>query len=192
MKKPFRTFLRDSRGIAAIEIAFIMPFMLMLYFGLADLTSVISLNRKVTYSADVVADLVTRHTNTVLKADIADYYNGSDMIMAPVDPAAYQVEIFGYRMVGTTVTQIWKTSDTAGGSCGAAPSTTAMAPLMVSGNDLILTRVCSTYTPYMASFLGTSILGTSPFVVSESNTRRPRSSLQLTCYQTTIGGAVCS
>ena len=61
MFRSLARFRKDQSGVAALEIAFIMPFLLFLYFGLVDLTAMISLNRKVTYSASVVADLVTQN-----------------------------------------------------------------------------------------------------------------------------------
>lgn len=197
MSKVRKKFLRDNQGAAAIEMAMIFPFLIFLYFGMADLTGLVSLNRKVTYSADVIGDLVTRNTDSVLKSQIADYYNASDLILLPTPTANVRVEVYGFRNTGTSalpiVVQRWATNNGKGSSCGSAPSTSTMATLMGSGNDLVVARVCTTYTPYVASFLGQSILGASTFNVSKMITRRPRSSLKLNCYQTTVVAAtLCS
>ena len=192
MKSKFRNFIAESRGVAAIEVAFIMPFMLLIYFGLFDITSLVSVNRKVTYAASVVADLVAQNKTSVLKSDIQNYFNASNMVMAPFSPAEVRVEVFGYRIAGATISQVWKTDNGQATACGAAPSTGAMAPLMVAGNDLVIARVCTTYQVYAANFLGYNIVNASSFVISESITQRPRSTLKLTCYNTTVGGTVCS
>lgn len=197
MRNAGKKFLRDSRGAAAIEMAMIFPFMIFLYFGMADLTGLVSLNRKVTYAADVIGDLVTRSNDSILKSDILDYYNSTDLIMMPTPSANVRVELFGYRNTGTAaspvITQTWSTNNAKGSSCGAAPVTTSMASLMGSGNDLIVARVCTTYTPYVANFMGQSILGASTFKVSKMITRRPRGSLKLNCYQTTVAaGTACT
>ena len=192
MTSKFKKFLGETRGIAAIEVALVLPFLLLIYFGLFDLTSLISVNRKVTYAASVMADLVALNKTSVLKSNIQDYYAAANMVMAPTPAASVRVEVFGYRISGVTITQAWKTDNAGGGSCGAAPSTAAMAPLMVAGNDLVVARVCTTYTPYASNFLGHAILGDTPLLVGETITQRPRSSLQLTCYNTAVGGAVCS
>jgi Flp pilus assembly protein TadG len=197
MKKQQRKFFKDTRGAAAIEMAMIFPFMIFLYFGMADLTGLVSLNRKVTYAADVMGDLVTRDTDSILKSEIVDFYNSTDLIMMPTPYANVRVELFAYRNTGTAaspvIAQIWKTNNGNGSSCGAAPVTTTMPALMTSGNDLILARVCTTYTPYVANFMGQSILGASTFAVSKMITRRPRSSLKLMCYQTTVAaGTACT
>lgn len=192
MISKFRKFIHETRGIAAIEFALIMPFMLIIYFGLFDITALVSMNRKVTYSASVVADLVAQNKTSVLKADIQNYFNAANMVMSPTPAAQVRVEVFGYRKSGLTISQIWKVDNGQASACGAAPATSAMDPLMVAGNDLVVARVCMTYEVYAANFLGHSIVNASSFFIGESITQRPRSTLKLTCYNTTVGGAVCS
>jgi Flp pilus assembly protein TadG len=192
MKNKLRKFVGETRGIAAIEFAFIMPFMLLVYFGLFDITALVQVNRKVTYSASIVADLVAQNKTSVLKSKLSDYYSAANLVMAPISSSAVRVEVFGYRIAGSTVSLIWKTNNGQATSCGTDPSTTAMAPLMVAGNDLVVARVCTTYAPSVANFLGHSIVNSSSFNIGESITQRPRSTLKLTCYNTVVGGAVCS
>lgn len=192
MKCKFKKFTGETRGIAAIEFALIMPFMLLIYFGLFDIVSLVSVNRKVTYAASVVADLVAQNKTSVLKSTIQNYFNASNMVMAPMPTNVVRVEVFGFRKSGSTISQIWKVDNGQSSSCGAAPSTAAMDPLMFAGNDLVVARVCTTYEVYAANFLGHSIVNSSSFKIGESITQRPRSTLKLTCYNTTVGGAVCS
>ena len=192
MKSTFRKFIGETKGVAAIEIAFIMPFMLLLYFGLFDITALVSVNRKVTYSASIVADLVAQNKTSVLKSKLSDYYSAANLVMAPTPSTAVRIEVFGYRIAGTTVSLIWKTNNSQATSCGADPVTTAMAPLMVAGNDLVIARVCTSFEPTIGNFLGHNWMGSSAFQVGESITQRPRSTLKLTCYNTTVGGTVCS
>ena len=187
-----KNFIRESKGIAAIEVALVLPVLLLLYFGLFEITNLVTLNRKVTYAASVVADLVAQNKTSVLKVDVQNYFNAANMVMAPTPGAQVRAEVFGYRKAGATISLLWKTNNGAGSSCGAAPTMGAMAPLMVSGNDLVVARVCTTYQPYTGSFLGHYIVGDSSIVIQENITQRPRSTLTLTCYTTTVGGALCS
>ncbi|HUR43659.1 MAG TPA: TadE/TadG family type IV pilus assembly protein [Aestuariivirga sp.] len=166
--------------MAAIEMAFIMPFMLLLYFGLVDLTGLISLNRKVTYAASVVADLVTQNQTTVTGANINDYFNAAKLVMRPGDLSNIRVEVYQFRNVSGTITNQWSKKSTGGTACS-IPSTTGMASLMTDGNDIIVAEVCTTYTPFIATFLGQSILGATTFPMSEEIALRPRQSATLTC-----------
>ncbi len=194
LKKTLSIFLKSENGVAAIEMAFILPAMLLLYFGLMDVTGLVSMNRRITASASITADLVGQQKTSVLKPVIVDQYNATEMIMSPTPIANVRVEIFGYRVDAalTTVTKIWHTSNNQGPSCGIDPDTANMLPLMAAGNDLVVARSCITYTPYVATFLGTTILGSTSFLVKQTISVRPRSSLQLTCYDTTVGGTVCA
>ena len=173
-------FRKDVRGVAAIEMAFIMPFLLFLYFGLIDLTAMISFNRKITYSASVVADLVTQNSTTVTASAMNDYFDAAELVMSPTSLDDVRIDIYQYRNISGTITNQWKKSSTGGTAC-AAPNTTGMADLMTDNNDLIVTVVCMNYSPYVASFLGKAILGATSFTLSEQIALRPRQSTTLAC-----------
>jgi Flp pilus assembly protein TadG len=180
MYKLFARLKKDQSGMAALEIAFIMPFLLFLYFGLVDLTAMISLNRKVTYAASVVADLVTQNDTNVKATDIDDYFQAATLVMKPTPMTNVRVEVYQYRNVAGAITNQWSRKSTNGANC-AAPTTTGMNNLMTDGNDLIVAVICTTYTPYIATFLGTNILGATSFGMSEQIALRPRQSGTLGC-----------
>ncbi len=180
MFKLFKRLRKDQSGVAALEIAFIMPFLLFLYFGLVDLTAMISLNRKVTYAASVVADLVTQNDTTVTSANITDYFSAASLVMKPTPMTNVRVEVYQYRNVSGTITNQWSRKSANGAAC-TAPTTAGMNGLMTDGNDLIVAVVCTTYTPYIATFLGQQILGATTFTMNEQIALRPRQSATLTC-----------
>ncbi len=171
---------KDQSGVAALEIAFIMPFLLFLYFGLVDLTAMISLNRKVTYASSVVADLVTQNDATVTSANIDDYFLAAGLVMKPTPMTNIRVEVYQYRNVAGTITNQWRRKSATGGNC-TAPNTAGMANLMTDGNDLIVAVLCTQYTPYIATFLGQHVLGATSFTMNEQIALRPRQSATLTC-----------
>jgi Flp pilus assembly protein TadG len=193
MRAPrFTTFMKADNGIAAIETALILPFLLILYFGMIDLTALISFNRKITYSASVVADLVSQNRTSVLKTTVDDYYNAAELVMAPTPASNVRINLFGYRLVGSAATQIWKSSSGTGPTCDTIPETAAMPALMTANNDLVVAIACMDYTPYVGTFLGKELIGGTSFNVEQAIMVRPRSTATLTCYQTAVGGAVCS
>ena len=51
---------RDENGSVAIEFAFIAPVLIIMYFGLFQISMVIMEDRRVSHSASVLGDLVTR------------------------------------------------------------------------------------------------------------------------------------
>ena len=180
MMRTFCKLLRDIRGVAAIEFSFIMPVLLLLYFGLVDLTAMISLNRKVTYSASVVADLVTQNANTVTPANIDDYVKAAALVMKPTPITDVRVELYMFRKVSGTPKNKWSQASAGGTSCGTPPNT-GMANLMTDNNDVIVGVVCTTYSPYIATFLGKSVLGATSFTMNEQIALRPRQSPAIGC-----------
>lgn len=185
-------FADQDNGAAAIEFAFIMPLLLLLYFGLVDVTGLISTNRRIVSGAATMADLVGQQKTNVLKSTITDQYNAVYVIMQPITSAKVRIEVFDYRMVGNTVTKMWQTGNNLGPSCGVDPVTTGLSALMTATNDVIVARTCTTFAPAVASFAGTNILGATTFSLKQAISVRPRSSLTLTCYETAVGGATCS
>jgi|GEM_PF-5906026 len=165
-------------GMAGIEAALIMPFLLLLYFSLHDLTALITFNRKITSTASTLADAVGQNQGTVSAATIADDMNVVGMIMAPSPVSDVHVDLFDYRMVGTTPKIQWQVAGSTGPACS-APIIPNMSSLMTAGNDVIVAVACMNYTPYVATFLGTNLLGSTSFTIQQTITARPRGSATL-------------
>jgi Flp pilus assembly protein TadG len=178
--KQGHSYTKADSGVAAIEFAIILPFMLLLYFGLLDLTGLISAHRKMTSTASVVADLTGQGSSTIPKASITDYMLVAGMISNPLPASGVRVNVYDYKKSGGSAELRWNTSNDTGPAC-AAPSTAGMTDLMTAENDIIVAQACMTYVPYVATFLGDSILGASTFDVQQDIMVRPRSSAQLIC-----------
>jgi Flp pilus assembly protein TadG len=192
-QRSFKSFLIDDTGIAAVEMALILPFMLMLYFGLMDLTGLISFNRKITAVASATADLVGQKRTTILKTDVEDYFKVVKLIMNPTPDSDVKVIVYNYRLdpATDTATLTWKVDNGKGPSCSAAPATSGMKALMTAGNDLVVAQSCMKWTPYVATFLGENLLGRTDFDIEQIVTLRPRATLQLNCQLTASDTAAC-
>jgi hypothetical protein len=190
-KFAFTSYLNAQSGVAAIEFAFILPVMLLLYFGMMDLTTLVVNNRKVTTVASAVADLTAQNRTTVLKAQVADYMQVANLILNPMPDDGVSVRVYGYSNSGGAPSLIWQTSNGSGPGCSAVPSTSGYSDLMTAGNDLVVAQACMTYEPYVATFLGAEILGATFFNVEQAVVVRPRSTLVLTCQETS-GGPNCT
>lgn len=81
---------REKSGVAAIEFALILPFMIMLYFGLAELTQAVRVDRKVNQLTDSLANLTARPTTMDLPY-INNIFDASVAVMAPFRGAATQM-----------------------------------------------------------------------------------------------------
>jgi len=171
-----KSFLTNIKGVAAIEAAFIFPVMLMIYFGLLDLTTVLSANRRVTQMASTLADLVTQSTGTTTRAELQGFYRAATAIMDPYSTTDLSLEVFGYRRNGNNVVLAWQNNN--GSTCGAAPpaNTSQLQQLTNEGNDVITARVCYKVAPITGK-----ILGDGKFSLSDQMTLRPRQSTRISC-----------
>jgi Flp pilus assembly protein TadG len=178
-----RSFLKAESGIAAIEFAFIMPFLLLLFFGLVDITDAVSSNRRITSVANSIGDLAAQNRKKILKTDIDDYFKAAALIMKPKSDSNVRVTLFGFRSDGTKGVLQWTVTNNKGPVCGKAPNVNTMQTLMTTGNDIIVAQACMVYQPLISSFLGENIMGTTSMKIEQIITMRPRASATLDCYQ---------
>ena len=115
-----------------------------------------------------------------MSTDIDDYFKAAALVMKPTPITNIRVEVYQFYKVGTTVTPGWNRKSANGTAC-AAPTTSGMNSLMTDGNDLVVAVLCTSYSPYIATFLGQSILGATSFSMSEQIANRPRQSVTLNC-----------
>src|ERR1700727_201140 len=79
------SLMKDRRGIAATEFAFIVPIMLVMFFGTVEFSSGIAVDRKVTLMARTLADL-TSQGKSDNDTDLTNFFTASCAIMTPYDP----------------------------------------------------------------------------------------------------------
>ena len=82
LRRLLRNGVADCRGLAATEFAFIVPLMLVLFFGTVEFSSGIAVNRKVTLMAKTLSDL-TSQAKTVGDSDITNFFAAATGIMYP-------------------------------------------------------------------------------------------------------------
>src|ERR1700730_3830802 len=73
---------RDCRGVAAVEFAFIVPVMLVLFFGTVEFSSGVAVNRKVTLMARTLSDLTSQNIS-VTDTQLTNLFAASTAIMTP-------------------------------------------------------------------------------------------------------------
>jgi Flp pilus assembly protein TadG len=77
-----RKYLKDRRGAAAIEFAFIVPIAMTLFTAALTYSDAIYISRKVTLTAHTVTDLVTQYPTLTL-AQITTIIGASSAVIAP-------------------------------------------------------------------------------------------------------------
>ncbi|GGK32011.1 TadE/TadG family type IV pilus assembly protein [Salinarimonas ramus] len=85
-----RRFARARSGVAAIEFAFVLPVMLLLFIGLSQTTVALSMDRKVTLLSRTTADLVGRMGSTTI-AEINGIMEAASVVLEPYDDAEVSI-----------------------------------------------------------------------------------------------------
>tara|TARA_R110002020_G_scaffold12525_10_gene45933 strand:+ start:3973 stop:4548 length:576 start_codon:yes stop_codon:yes gene_type:complete len=78
-----RAFKGSESGIAAVEFALILPIMLLLYIGMAEGSTMISMDRKVQTVSGSVGDLVARSNGVITYNTLDNYVKIAAGIMTP-------------------------------------------------------------------------------------------------------------
>ncbi len=73
-------FSKNEDGVAAIEFAFIAPVMLFMYFGMAEVATAISVDRRISHSANVAGDLATQ-SETVSADEMTEIMTATMLVM---------------------------------------------------------------------------------------------------------------
>jgi Flp pilus assembly protein TadG len=162
-----RRFRSDRGGVAAVEFALILPFMLTIYLGGVEVGDGYAIDTRVTLVAHSVTDLATQYV-TIDNQDMSSILGASASILAPYAAANITVtvsEVTTDSSGNGTVT--W--SDSLNGTARAVGSkVTLPASLQTPNISVVLGEVTYAYTPA----LGYVITGTIP--MSDSFYMMPR------------------
>lgn len=174
-------FARDSRGLAAVEFAFIVPLMLMLLFGMIDTSSGVAIDRKVTLTTRSLSDLVSQGTS-VSQTDLKNFFGFGVAIMAPygVNSGELEQKVTQLAVDGSkNVKVVWSYSATIANNTATVTTgyakdtvvTTVPANLLVANTYLIWSEVKYSYTPITGYVLGKTVIP-----LSDETYTRPRQS----------------
>lgn len=168
-RKSVARFVRDRRGLAAVEFAFIVPLMLTMIFGTIEVSSAVAVDRKVTLAARTISDLVSQGAQ-VKDADLKNYFALGAVIIAPypVTSTTLTQKISAISVDGSKVAKVaWSLSGSV--TSGVASLTvntsevgmvvTSQIPpdLLVANTQLIWSSVTYTYQPITQLVIGGNI-----------------------------------
>jgi Flp pilus assembly protein TadG len=100
-RRLFADLVDDCSGIAATEFAFIVPVMLLMFFGTLEFSSAIAVDRKVTLVVRTLADL-TSQSISVSDTDLANFTTTAKAIMTP-----YTKTPLASTPLNSTITELW-------------------------------------------------------------------------------------
>ena len=85
-------FLRNQRGIVAVEFAFIAPILVLAYFGVAELCGAMLQQRTAVHVASEIGDLFAQ-CQTYADSDFANFWSIGTTIMYPLDTSTLSMRL---------------------------------------------------------------------------------------------------
>ena len=151
-------FVKDRRGIAAVEFALIVPAMLLLLYGTVEIGNALLLSRKLTSATQTVADL-TAQEKTMSQTQLNDIFAAVTEILRPYSTsgAAYVVTSI-VRDAATDTTKVaWSKAFGSGVAKSVNSAITVPANMLPSlGDTVILAEITYTYTPLLGDLIFSS------------------------------------
>lgn len=184
-------FCRDRRGVAAIEFAFIVPVLLIMYFITMEASQAIETSKKVSRIGSMVADLVTQQ-QTVVKANLDAIMKIGGTTLLPYNRSLPTIIITGIQITDEASPRVlvaWSrklVGTTYSADAAVNSITTVPAALQIRNTFLIRVESDLGYKPIIAwSASNSQGLGlTSAFSnisMSETYYLRPRRSPTIPC-----------
>jgi Flp pilus assembly protein TadG len=150
-------FVRDKRGVSAVEFALLAPLMIGLYLGSVEISEGISVDRKVTLVAGAIANLAAQG-QTIATADMTNILDAGATILAPYSTTTLKITVSCISIDANQIAKV-KWSATRNGTARSAGSAiTLPSGLSVKSTQLVYSEVSYTYRPT----IGYVITGTLP------------------------------
>lgn len=176
-----RRFVRDRKGMGAIEFAIIFPVLIMLYLGAFEITLGLNVSKRTTRAAGSIADIITQQ-QSVTKSSLTDIAKAAPAIFAPYGSSGLSLKVTAIQIDGSanpTVLWSWTPS-------GAAPyaknSAVSDVPTeMKKANSFLIRTELS--TPYTLLVFAPSFMpaGARTITISRSYFYRQRQNDNIPC-----------
>jgi Flp pilus assembly protein TadG len=162
-------FFRDHRGAAAVEFAFVAPLMILLYYGIAELTQGMMADRRTSHVASIIGDLVAQDTQ-VNQTEINDVFNVGRAVIAPFPTAALSMRITSVRAdAGGTPRVIWSTASGSMSTLGAGGAVSGVPVGLLAANEsVIMAEASYVYTSALKKVMP------APITLSQKYYLKPR------------------
>lgn len=177
----FSEFRRNSHGVAAVEFALVLPFLLLLLLGVAELTSALNQSRKVSQSARTVGDLVAQ-AESLTEENVTDILEAADQIMVPYTDVPLTVVVSSVSFDDDGNPEVdWSRSNNSGDAwtAGQEPPQEIPEEIRFANTSIIVGYAESVYTPSISGLTSTLLPFLDSVPLSDIYYLRPRLTTQI-------------
>ena len=101
-------FARNERAVAAVEFALILPFLILLYMGSIEASSLFTVDRRIEVISATTADLLARwnpNQGPIPSATVEDYFKAAEGIITPYSTSGLK-QVVSFVTVNAAATSI--------------------------------------------------------------------------------------
>lgn len=153
-----RRFVRERRGVSAVEFALILPIMIMLFVGGSEVTQGITIKRKVTIATRTIADLVSQ-ASSVSDAELEAIFDATSSVLAPYSDSPFKMTVTNvYIGDDGNASVVWSAAHNGATARSTGESVTLPNGLNAFANtSLLWAETEYTYTPTIGYVISGSI-----------------------------------
>jgi Flp pilus assembly protein TadG len=170
----------DTRGIAAVEFAMLVPLMLMIFFGTIQISTAVAVDRKVSLTARTLSDLISQAPATgAVNTDFTNAFGITMAILSPYSNTPLKAIISQVYIDPTTLAGnvVWSQASNATAHRYKDPVSVPAAllppPGGTTGSYLILSEVTYNYQPIVGYDIKLGF-ASSTYPLGDSMFTRPR------------------
>lgn len=162
-------FRRSERGVAAVEFALIVPFLLTLYFGSLEAAALFTVDKRINSVSATLGDLISQwdpledpNVRKIPSATWSNYLAASTAIMAPYPTTGLKivVSLVKVKSDGTTLV-LWSKANTGAAKTENAAYTgfaaTSMMNQVARGGCVVATETSYSYKPLLGQVFTTAL-----------------------------------
>jgi Flp pilus assembly protein TadG len=193
-----RRYRDDERGIAAIEFAIIAPIMIGMYFGLAEIASAISVDRRISHGTNVAGDLATQQPD-LKDGDIEEVIAAAVRVMGVSDVGQISIDMESFILPAKgqppeSRGRIQLNSSV--GNFSKFDASTLDEKLLNSKSGVVVTRVRYKYTPLQLRFFDSTITLEETFLLkprrSDAVNFQDGAGSKIDCTATSYANVTCT
>lgn len=156
---------RDDSGVAAVEFALIVPFLIFLYFGSIEAASLFTVDKRVSAISATIGDLVSQWdpADELPTGTLTDYLNASTGILAPYSTTGLKIVVTLVQVKSDGTTKVlWSRANAAGtpktaNSAYSGLGASTQMNIVSRGGCVIAAEVSYSHLPMLGQVFDTAI-----------------------------------
>jgi Flp pilus assembly protein TadG len=157
---------RREDGTAAVEFALVMPFLLLLYFGSMEASSLFTADKRIDSISATVGDLISQwdpKDGKIATATLNDYFAASTGLITPYSPTGVEIVVSFVEVKADGTTKVLWSQGYGGGTAWTVNN--AYTPLVVTsqmdqmarGGCIVAAETSYSYKPLLGQVFTTAL-----------------------------------